>query len=103
MGDAENGEMTISVQALDHLVHKCVDARPEILSAQVQIAGREDSIEVTLRMVLRADVRIPRLVEQVQAQVRQHLQDCGGRARGERAHHRGVHAGIRTRALPGLR
>ncbi|HIQ61984.1 MAG TPA: alkaline shock response membrane anchor protein AmaP [Candidatus Avichristensenella intestinipullorum] len=78
MGDAENGEMTISVQALDHLVHKCVDARPEILSAQVQIAGREDSIEVTLRMVLRADVRIPRLVEQVQAQVRQHLQDCAG-------------------------
>lgn len=74
----EDGDVKISVNAIDHLVHKCIDAYGQVVSAKVKIGGHEDAMEITLHMVLRSDVRIPSLVEEVRADIKRSLEQSAG-------------------------
>lgn len=76
--DGDEGGIQISVQALDYLVHKCVDKRDEILSAHVRIGGQENAMRITLRATLRSGVHIPELVGQVRAEIKEYVERCAG-------------------------
>jgi len=68
----------ISMQALDHLVHKCLERWPEVLNANVKIGGQEEAMSITLRVSLVSDVRIPELLQEVRVQIRQYIEECSG-------------------------
>ncbi len=74
----EDESLRISVQALEHLIRKVVDARPEILSAQIRLGGQERAARVTLRASVRSDVRIPGLVRELRDEIRSYVEDCAG-------------------------
>ena len=76
--DGGQGEVHISVQALDHLVHKALTVWPEILTAQVRIGGQEDAMNITLRATLQSNVRIPELIRDVQSEIKQYVEECAG-------------------------
>lgn len=75
---AEDGGLNISVQALEHLIRKVIDDRPEILSAQVRLGGQENACRVTIRAAVRSDVRIPGLVRDLREQIRAYVEECAG-------------------------
>ncbi len=68
----------ISIQALDHLVHKCLDRRGEILSSNVRISGQEDAMRILLRITVRSGVTIPTLVAQVRKEIKCYVEQCAG-------------------------
>ncbi len=70
--------VVISVQAIDHLVRKCLETWPEILSAQVKIGGQEEAMHLTLRVTLRSNVRIPELLRDVRAEIKDYIEECSG-------------------------
>ncbi|MCL1963990.1 MAG: alkaline shock response membrane anchor protein AmaP [Firmicutes bacterium] len=74
----EAGDVHISVQALDHLVHKVIGAWPQILSAHVRITGQENAMRITLRASIQANVRIPELIDKVRAQIKRYVEECAG-------------------------
>lgn len=76
--DSGEGGVHISVQALDHLVHRCLSIWPEILTAQVRIGGQEDAMRITLRTTLRSDVRIPDLIGEVRQEIKSYVEECSG-------------------------
>lgn len=74
----EDGNVRISVNAIDNLVHRAIDAYPQIVSSKVRIGGQEDAMEITLHLTLHSDVRIPELVEELRADIKQSLQHSAG-------------------------
>ncbi|MDR0928840.1 MAG: alkaline shock response membrane anchor protein AmaP [Oscillospiraceae bacterium] len=77
-GAGEAGGVQIAVQALDHLVRKSLGTHPEILTSHIRIGGREDAMQITLRLTLRTGVRIPALVAQVRQEIKAYVEDCAG-------------------------
>lgn len=76
--DEKDGDVRISVHAIDHLVHKCIDRYQSIASSKVRIGGREDAMDVTLRLTVRSDVRIPELVSHLQEDIKSSLMHSAG-------------------------
>lgn len=72
------GGVRISMQAIDHLIHKCLHSWPEILSTQVSISGQQDAVVIGLRATLRSDVRIPELITDVRSEIKEYVEDCSG-------------------------
>lgn len=68
----------ISVQALDHLIHRCLSQWPEILSTQVRIGGREAAMQITLRVTLASGANIPGLLSEVRGRIRSYIEECSG-------------------------
>lgn len=68
----------ISVQALDHLVHKCLEEWPEVLTSQVRMGGQEDAMRIMLRVSLASGVRIPELLANVRTRIREYIEQCSG-------------------------
>lgn len=72
------GNVRISVHAIDHLVHKCIDRYGQVISSKVKIGGQEDNMEITLHMTLHTDVRIPGLVDELREDIRKSLEKSAG-------------------------
>lgn len=70
--------LSISVSALDQLVRKCLDARPEVLTSRISIGGQERAMRVTIRVTLRGGVCIPETVGKLQEQIKQYVSSCSG-------------------------
>lgn len=68
----------ISIQAVDHLVRKCLQRFDAIFPTQVQIGGQHDAIVIRIRMAIRSDVRIPELVSEIRGAVKEYIEDCSG-------------------------
>lgn len=74
----EDGNVRISVHAIDHLVRRCIEAYGQIVSAKVRIGGTESAMRITLHLVLRSDVRIPTLVEELREDIKRSLEHSAG-------------------------
>lgn len=74
----DDGDVKISINAIDHLVHKCVSAYTQIVSTKVKITGKEDAMVITLHMTVKTDVRIPNLVDEVRADIIRSLEHSAG-------------------------
>lgn len=74
----ENGELSISIKAMENLVQKCVDKHDELKIISTGIANTRDGVIVKLKIGLANGVSIPLAVNSLQKQIRQYLTACSG-------------------------
>ncbi|MBQ8537568.1 MAG: alkaline shock response membrane anchor protein AmaP [Clostridia bacterium] len=74
----ENGELSISIKAMESLVHKCVDKHEEIHVLSTSISNSRDGVVVALRISLANGVSIPLAVNSLQKQIKQYITACSG-------------------------
>ena len=74
----DSGNVQISVQAIDHLIRKCLQHYGDITLSNVHIGGQDEAVVVRLRMVIRSDVRIPKLVAEIRGNVKEYIESCSG-------------------------
>lgn len=75
---AENGELKISLKALEHLVQKCIEQHPELSSVVSTISSNEESVTVELHVTLSADINIPMAVTALQKEIKQYIEATSG-------------------------
>lgn len=76
--DGENGAVNISLKALEGLVHKCLQAHPELTVVSSSIFSDGESVRITLHITLLEDISIPLAVNALQKEIRQYVQACAG-------------------------
>lgn len=74
----ENGELSISIRAIESLVQKCVDKHDELHVAGTTLENSRDGLVIKLRIDLASDVNIPLAVTALQKQIRQYITACSG-------------------------
>lgn len=75
---AENGELKISLKAIEHLVEKCIAQHPELISVVSTISSNEDSAVVDLHVTLSTDINIPMAITALQKEIKQYVESCSG-------------------------
>lgn len=74
----EHGTLKISVNALAHLVEKCIAQHPELTTVSSSIFSNEENIRVDLRVTLQSDINIPLAIASLQKQIKQYIEACSG-------------------------
>lgn len=74
----EHGTLKISVNALSHLVEKCIAQHPELTTVSSSIHSNEENIRVDLRVTLQSDINIPLAIASLQKQIKQYIEACSG-------------------------
>lgn len=74
----DNGQLSISIRAMENLVAKCVDQHEEIKVVSSGIQNTRDGVVVSLRIGLANGVSIPLAVNALQKQIKQYIQACSG-------------------------
>jgi hypothetical protein len=74
----DTGSVQISIQAIDHMVHRCLQRYTEISLGHVHIGGQHDAVIIRLRMAVRSDVYIPELVSEIRRDVKEYVESCSG-------------------------
>lgn len=72
------GDMSISMNALETMVHKCVDQHQELTVKSTRIFRVKNGIVVEIRIVLASGVNIPLTVSALQKQIKQYIVSCSG-------------------------
>ncbi|MDR1570650.1 MAG: alkaline shock response membrane anchor protein AmaP [Oscillospiraceae bacterium] len=76
--EMEHGKLSISLQALEHLVTKCIDDHPEFADCRIRITGDEDKARVSIRATLASGVSMPKATAALQKEIVNYLSDCAG-------------------------
>lgn len=74
----EFGDMSISMNAMETMVRKCVDSHQELGVDSTHIYHGKDGIMVDLKITLRSGVNIPLTVNALQKQIKQYITSCSG-------------------------
>ena len=74
----EHGNLSIALQALEHLVTKCVADHPEFTDARIRISGDDEKAAVTIRAALLSGVSMPKATAELQQQIVSYLSECAG-------------------------
>lgn len=74
----DNGELRISVKAIENLVQKCVDMHEEITMDSMAIHNVREGVSVDLRISLANNISIPLAVASLQKQIKQYLAASSG-------------------------
>jgi Uncharacterized protein conserved in bacteria len=74
----DNGQLSISIRAMENLVAKCIDQHEEIKIVSSGISNTRDGVVVNLRIGLANGVSIPLAVNALQKQIKQYIQACSG-------------------------
>lgn len=74
----DDGDVKISVHAIDHLVQKSIGAYGQVAGSKVKIGGKEDAMQITLHLTVRSDVNIPMLVDDVREDIVSSLEQSAG-------------------------
>lgn len=75
---AENGELKISLEAISHLVNKCIERHTELSGVQSKITSNEESVTVELHVTLSTDINIPMAVTALQKEIKQYVEATSG-------------------------
>ena len=78
MQHTELGDMSISMNALETMVRRCVDQHKELTVKSTRISRVKSGIVVEIRITLAAGVNIPLTVNALQKQVKQYIMSCSG-------------------------
>ena len=70
---SEQGDMRISIKAMETQVSKCADRHKEIRVHAMRIVNARDGVRVDMKVSLASNVSIPLSVESLQKQVKQYL------------------------------
>ena len=74
----ENGELRISIKAIENLVQKCVDMHEEIKLRNMRIYNNRRGVAVDLYISLANNISIPLAVQSLQKQIKQYLLASSG-------------------------
>ena len=74
----ENGDLLISVKALESMVNKCVDMHEEIETKKMAILPGKDGIYVNLKIAIANNVSIPLASSSIQKQIKQYVMASSG-------------------------
>lgn len=74
----ENGELSISIRAIEGLVQKCVDQHDELHINGMSLQNARDGLIIRLRVALAGGVNIPLAVGALQKQIKQYVTACSG-------------------------
>lgn len=74
----ENGELAISMKALEDLVTKCTDKHDEMTVESCNLENTRDGLMVRLKVRMAGGISIPMTVSSLQKQIRQYVTACSG-------------------------
>lgn len=74
----ENGNMNISVKALEALVRKCTDHHQELQVERLHLTDTRDGLMIHLRVAMSAGLNIPLVISTLQKQIKQYVTACSG-------------------------
>lgn len=74
----ENGELSISIRAIEGLVQKCVDQHDELHFNSMSLQNTRNGLIIRLRVALAGGVNIPLAVGALQKQIKQYVTACSG-------------------------
>jgi len=72
------GDLNISMNAMENMVKKVVDANDELKVTHTKISHTKDGVIVSVRILLENGVNIPMVVSALQKQTRQYITSCSG-------------------------
>ncbi|MBQ9252032.1 MAG: alkaline shock response membrane anchor protein AmaP [Clostridia bacterium] len=74
----DNGELAISVKALENMVNKCLDQHDELDVKNLYLENKKDGLLIRIRGAVAGGISIPLTVEALQKQIRQYVTACSG-------------------------
>lgn len=74
----EYGDMSISMQAMENMVKKCIDTHEELKVTRTRIHRTRDGVVVNIRISLANGVNIPLTVNALQKQIKHYITSCSG-------------------------
>lgn len=74
----DNGELRISIKAIEGLVQKCIDMHDEIEVVSQRIRNTRDGVTVDMNIALANNISIPLAVAALQKQIKQYLSASSG-------------------------
>lgn len=78
MQKTENGELAISLKAMEGMVQKCLEPHKEVSVQSVQLDNQKGGLLVTIRGTVASGVSIPLTVDALQQQIKQYVTACSG-------------------------
>ena len=74
----EDGELAISMKALENMVQKCLEQHQELQVEKTQLENRKDGVLIRIYGNVAGGISIPLTVEGIQKQIRQYVTACSG-------------------------
>ena len=74
----ENGELSISLKALESMVQKCLEPHKELSTQAVKLENQKGGLLIRIRGTVAGGVSIPLTVDALQQQIKQYVTACSG-------------------------
>ena len=78
MQKTDNGELAISLKALESMVTKCVEPHKELNAQSVHLENQKGGLLIRIRGTVAGGVSIPLTVDALQQQIKQYVTACSG-------------------------
>ena len=78
MQKTENGELAISLKAMESMVQKCLDPHKELTVQGVRLENQKGGLLIRIRGTVAGGVSIPLTVDALQQQIKQYVTACSG-------------------------
>ncbi|MCR5565522.1 MAG: alkaline shock response membrane anchor protein AmaP [Clostridiales bacterium] len=78
MQKTENGELSISLKAMESMVQKCLDPHKELTVQSVRLESQKGGLLIRIRGTVAGGVSIPLTVDALQQQIKQYVTACSG-------------------------
>ena len=78
MQKTENGELSISLKAMESMVQKCLDPHKELTVQGVRLENQKGGLLIRIRGTVAGGVSIPLTVDALQQQIKQYVTACSG-------------------------
>ena len=78
MQKTENGELSISLKAMESMVQKCLDPHKELSVQNVRLENQKGGLLIRIRGTVAGGVSIPLTVDALQQQIKQYVTACSG-------------------------
>ena len=78
MQHTENGDLSISMHAMESMVKKVVDTHGELRATSTRIHSTRDGVAVNMHIQLASGVNIPLTINALQKQIKQYITSCSG-------------------------
>ena len=78
MQKTENGELSISLKAMESMVQKCLDPHKELTVQSVKLENQKGGLLIRIRGTVAGGVSIPLTIDALQQQIKQYVTACSG-------------------------
>lgn len=74
----ENGNVSISINALEIMARKCVENCKDIKTKRVEVSREGEGVAVNVSVLVPSGINIPQLISALQMQIRKYVSSCSG-------------------------